>query len=142
MKRPSLIPSALPPFKEATQRWISRIVWGRWLAGFLFWELLGTVRFTPWRTLSETAWDAEEHYPGVQRLLQGFLLGLTVHIRYRTTLKSSFIFGMELQNDFDAWITRKEKHGDFARDRARASRPLDEPKGRGCSGRIGRCPCG
>ena len=99
--------STLPPF-DAAQRWFSRIVWGRWLAGFLFWELTGTLRYTPWRTLSETGWDLEEHCPGVQRALQGFLLGLVVHIRYHTTLRSSVAFGMRLQDDFDAWVKTKE----------------------------------
>jgi hypothetical protein len=95
--------SALPPL-DCAQRWISRVVWARWLAGFLFWELLGTVRLTPWRTLSETAWDTEKKYPGAQRLLQGFLLGLTIHIRYRTTLKSSVAWGLALHDDFDAFV--------------------------------------
>lgn len=95
--------SNLPPF-DAAQRWFSRLVWGRWLADFLFWELAGTLRFTPWRTLSETGWDVEARYPGAQRLLQGFLLGLVVHIRYRTTLRSSVRFGMALQDNFDAWV--------------------------------------
>lgn len=128
MTAPRLSLSRLPRF-HGTQRWISRVVWGRWLAGFLTWELTGTLRWTPWRTLSETAWDVEEQHPGTVRLLQGFLLGLTIHIRYRTTLKSSVAFGLALQGDFDAWVTGKEGYGDLARARARAPRPLDEPQG-------------
>lgn len=95
--------STLPPFDFA-QRWVSRIVWGQWLAGFLVREGLGTLRWTPWRTLSETAWDVEREYPGAQRLLQGFLLGLVVHIRYRTTLESSVRWGLTLQDDFDSFV--------------------------------------
>lgn len=95
--------STLPPF-NAMQRWISQLVWGRWLAGFLFWELTGTRRYTPWRTLSETAWDTEQHHPETRGLLQGFLLGLAIHIRYRTTLKSSFRVGMAMQANFDALL--------------------------------------
>ena len=125
MKAAVLRLSTLPPFRGA-RRWISRIVWGRWLAGFLFWELTGTLRWTPWRTLSETAWDVEAEYPGARELLQGFLLGLVIHIRYRTTLKSSVEFGMELQNDFDRWV--KEHDGKPARAGAGTARPLDEPQ--------------
>lgn len=101
--------STLPPL-DAAQRWISRLVWGRWLAGFLFWELTGTRRWTPWRTLSETAWDLEAERPGTRRQLQGFLLGLAIHIRYRTTLKSSVALGQTLQDDFDVWV---EQRGDL-----------------------------
>jgi len=100
--------STLPPFDKA-QRWVSRIVWARWLLGFLFWELLGTRRFTPWRTLSETAWDIEKEYPGTQRELEAFLLGLVVHIRYRTTLTSAVQWGVLLQSDFDAFVAAHTK---------------------------------
>jgi hypothetical protein len=123
---PRLLLSKLPRFR-GTQRLISRAVWGRWLSGFLFWELTGTRRLTPWRTLSETAWDIEEQRPGAVRLLQGFLLGLTIHIRYRTTLKSSVEFGLRLQADFDAWVEGKEGYGDLARVRACNPRPLVKP---------------
>jgi len=98
--KPRLRLSTLPPFR-ALQRWTSYLVWGAWLAAFLFWELTGTLRFTPWRTLSETAWDVEARHPETRGLLQGFLLGLVVHIRYRTTLESSFRLGMALQANFD-----------------------------------------
>jgi len=123
-----LILSKLPRFHR-TQRAISRVVWGRWLADFLFWEFFGTLRWTPWRTLSETAWDIEEQRPGAVRLLQGFLLGLTIHIRYRTTLRSSVTFGLELASDFDAWVEEKEGYGDLAGGRAGTPRPVDKPQG-------------
>lgn len=118
--------STLPPF-DAAQRWFSRLVWGAWLAAFLVFELTGTLRWTPWRTLSETAWDTEARYPGTQRELQGFLLGLAIHIRYRTTLKSSVALGMALQDDFDRWV--KERDGEPARAGARAERAVPEPQG-------------
>lgn len=95
--------SNLPPLDFA-QRWISRVVWGAWFIWFLVVEGLGTLRWTPWRTLSETGWDVENEYPGARRVLQGFLLGLVVHIRYRTTFKSSIAWGMALQNDFDKFV--------------------------------------
>lgn len=80
--------STKPPF-DFFQRWFSRLVWAKWLLGFLFWELSGDLPYTPWRTLSETAWDVEQEYPGMKIELEDFLLGLAVHIRYRTTLESS-----------------------------------------------------
>lgn len=126
MSVPRLLLSKLPRF-HGTQRFISRVVWGSWLTDFLVRELTGTLRWTPWRTLSETAWDVEEQHPGTVRLLQGFLLGLTIHIRYRTTLKSSVTFGLDLQADFDAWVKRKEGYGNLARAGAGAPRPLDKP---------------
>lgn len=116
--------STLPPFRGA-QRLISRLVWGRWLAGFLFWELTGTRRYTPWRTLSETAWDVEEEYPDTVRLLQAFLLGLAIHIRYRTTLKSSVEFAWYRTADFERWV---EGATDEARTLGRP-RPVGEPQG-------------
>lgn len=90
---------------DLAQRWVSRIVWGRWLLGFLFWELTGDLPLTPWRTLSETAWDIEEQYPGTQKELEEFLLGLLVHIRYRDTLSSSLAWARELEPNFDRFVS-------------------------------------
>lgn len=91
---------------DVVRRWLSRFVWARWLLGFLFWELLGDLSWTPWKTLSETAWDVEQEYPGAQRELEAFLLGLVVHIRYRYTLESSVEWGRALETQFDAFVTR------------------------------------
>ena len=95
--------STLPPFCFI-QRWASRFIWGAWLANFLFWELTGTLRWTPWRTLSETAWDTEEKIPGTRRYLEAFLVGLAIHIRYRTTLNSSVRWARENEKNFDAFV--------------------------------------
>lgn len=95
--------STKPAF-DFIQRWASRAVWARWLLGFLFWELVGDLPYTPWRTLSETAWDAEKEYPGSKRYLEDFLLGLAIHIRYRTTLESSIEFAVEIRSEFDEFI--------------------------------------
>lgn len=95
--------STKPPF-DFFQRWFSRLVWAKWLLGFLFWELSGDLPYTPWRTLSETAWDVELEYPGTQKELQDFLLGLAVHIRYRTTLESSIEWAKENAADFDRFV--------------------------------------
>lgn len=127
MSLPRLRLSALPPF-DAAQRLFSRIIWGAWLGAFLFLELLGTLRWTPWRTLSETGWDAEDKHPDTVRALQGFLLGLTVHIRYRTTLESSVELGMALQDDFDAWIKERDEWRQHSRSRGHCT----------CSGRTER----
>lgn len=86
------------------RRWVSRIVWARWLLGFLFWELSGDLSFMPWGTLSETAWDVEEEYPGSKQYLEDFLLGLAIHIRYRYTLESSIEFASEIRPEFDEFI--------------------------------------
>lgn len=97
--------STKPPF-DFLQRWISRVVWAKWLLGFLFWELSGDLPYTPWRTLSETAWDVEQEYPGTKEELEDFLLGLAVHIRYRTTLESSIEWAKVNAADFDAFVGR------------------------------------
>ena len=89
---------------DSAQRWASRLVWGRWLIGFLFWELTGLLSFTPWRTLSETAWDTEELYPGTRRALETFLLGLVIHIRYRYTLESSIEYAQRIEKNFDYMV--------------------------------------
>lgn len=96
--------SAKRPFHGA-QRFFSRLVWGRWIFGFLFWETTGLLRWTPWRTLSETVWDVERHHPGTRHRLEEFLLGLTIHIRYRTTLSSSVETAGTLLDRFDDLIT-------------------------------------
>lgn len=95
--------STKPPF-DFLQRWISRLVWSRWLLGFLVWELSGDLPYTPWRTLGETAWDVEQEYPGTQRELEDFLLGLAIHIRFRTTLESSIEWATAHRVEFDQFV--------------------------------------
>lgn len=63
------------------RRW-SIGVWSSWLGLFLLLELLGwKSRRAPWRTLSETAWDAGDHVPAMKMLLDGGLEVLQSHIR-------------------------------------------------------------
>lgn len=92
--------STLPGF-DTVQRIFSYAVWSKWLVGFLFWELTGLLRWTPWKTLSETAWDVEADHPGTKRYLEAFLLGLTIHIRYRTTLESAVAYAHERLQELD-----------------------------------------
>jgi hypothetical protein len=106
-----LVLSTKRPF-SAIQRWCSYFVWANVLIIFLIWEISGDWRYTPWKTLSETAWDVEKHYPGTVKLLEAFLLGLTVHIRYRTTLESSFVWGKLLEPRFNKLV--EATGGDFA----------------------------
>ena len=103
-KTKSLLRRAVHHPFDFVQRWVSRFIWAQWLIDFLFWELTGTLPYTPWRTLSETAWDVEKEYPGTKRYLEAFLLGLVVHIRYRTTLESSIQWGLALEARFDQLV--------------------------------------
>ncbi len=97
---------------HALQRWFSYYIWANVIIIFLFWELTGDLRWTPWKTLSETAWDVEKHYPGTVRYLQAFLLGLVVHIRFQTTLESSVKWGELLETRFNKLV--EQTGGDFA----------------------------
>lgn len=81
------------------------MVWGRWLLGFLFWELSGDTGWLPWATLSETTWDVEQEYPGTRQALFGFLVGLAVHIRYSIKLTDAVRWGID-QKDLDADLLR------------------------------------
>lgn len=105
MRFPRLRLSTLPPFCFA-QRVCSYFVWGLVLLVvlplFLFFELTGLLRFTPWRTLSETGWDLDKHHPEIKRRLCGFLFGLAVHFWGRDTLKSSYAWGLALVDELDA----------------------------------------
>ena len=98
-----LVPSTKPLF-DWIQRWVSRIVWGEWFAEFLVREGLGDLPLVPWRTLSETAWDLEREYHGTQADLEDFLIGLAVHIRYRTTLESSIQWAEQNKSRFDELV--------------------------------------
>lgn len=64
----------------------SYTVWSLWLLLFLALELPGEFKLVPWVTLSETSWHAETTYRILRTILFGLLLGLAVHIRFRTPL--------------------------------------------------------
>lgn len=102
-----LIPSPKPLLSKG-QRGVSRVVWAKWLLSFGFWELTGDLRFVPWKTLSETAWDVERSRPGTRKALLAFLLGLAAHIRYRTELRPAIVWGWKHADAFDKWL---EEHG-------------------------------
>lgn len=76
------------------QRWISRLIWGRWGLGFLFWESTGDLPYIPWRTLSETVWDVEKEYPGTADDIFGLLLGLSVHLRWKVEIFDALDWGL------------------------------------------------
>ncbi len=95
--------SVRPPL-DALRRWVSRCVWLAWLLAFGAIEAIGDLRFAPWRTLSETAWDLEARHPNGKRWLEAFILGLAVHIRYRTTLSSSVMWADSNLEDFDEYV--------------------------------------
>lgn len=105
MKLPRLHLSTLPPFDFA-QRVCSYFVWGIVLLVvlplFFAFELTGLLPFTPWRTLSETGWDLEKHHPVIKRKLCGFLFGLAMHFWGRTTLRSSYSWGLAFVDDLGA----------------------------------------
>lgn len=68
----------------ARERRASRIVWGAWLAAFFAIEFSGLSKWTPWRTLSSTAWDLEDEHrvgPIARLFLDGGLAVLRTHIR-------------------------------------------------------------
>jgi hypothetical protein len=98
-----LIPSPKPLF-DAGLRWVSRIVWAKWLLSFLFWESTGDVRWMPWHTFSETIWDEERFHPGTRRYVTAFALALAAHIRYRTTLRSAWDWAVLNVDEFDRWM--------------------------------------
>lgn len=100
--------STKPAF-DALQRWVSYWVWANVVIIFLIWELSGDWRWTPWKTLSETIWDVEKHYPGTVATFEAFFLGLTVHLRYRDTLESSYLWGKALEKQFDAFVRRTQE---------------------------------
>jgi hypothetical protein len=71
-------------------------------------EGIGVVRWTPWKTFSETVWDVEKYHPGTKRQLLAFTLGLAVHIRYRTELRPALQWAEKHVDEFDVWL---EQHG-------------------------------
>lgn len=65
----------------------SEIYWSIWI-GLLFFvpELLAGLHLIPMMTLSRTSWAEEGRFPVVRTILFGFLIGLCVHIVFRTSL--------------------------------------------------------
>lgn len=65
----------------------SEIYWGIWIfALFLLPEVLAHFGILPMMTLSRTSWDEEGRFPIVRTILFGFLIGLCIHIVFRTNL--------------------------------------------------------
>lgn len=83
----------------------SNEVWGSLLAVFLILEILGLFAFTPWSTLSQTAWWNESTYPWLKTILLGFLIGLAVHIRFSTGLWKTTIGGIIIALVLNAWLS-------------------------------------
>lgn len=64
----------------------------------------------PWVTLSDTSWHAEATYRILRPLLFGFLLGLLIHIVFRTPFWASMLFGIGvavLASLFHFWAWRR-----------------------------------
>lgn len=104
MKASAALVSSNKRHISSIRRWISRLVWSRWLGDFLFWEGTGDLKYTPWVTLSETAWDFEKEYPGTQAELEAFLVGLAIHIHYGYTLQSSVDFAYAHLDEFAEFV--------------------------------------
>ena len=100
------------PLMDKCQRAVSRVVWGRWLLGFGFWEWTGLKRGVPWRTFSETVWDEERFRPGTKRYALAFCLALGAHIYYRTTMKSAWVWAVGHVDEFLLWIDRRDDKPD------------------------------
>lgn len=103
------------PF-DSVQRWVSRVVWGRWALGFFFWEGTGDLRWTPWKTLSETIWDVEREYPGTRDAVFGLLLGLAIHLRYKVKLQDALEWGLTREGldgallaDVETWVAARQR---------------------------------
>ena len=66
---------------------LSDAYWAFWIfVLFLGPELAATFHWIPMYTLSETSWVNEKLYRWLPDLLFGFLIGLAVHIRFKTPL--------------------------------------------------------
>lgn len=65
----------------------SEIYWGAWIfLLFLVPEVLAGLHVLPIMTLSRTSWDEEGRFPVLRTVLFGFLIGLCIHIAFRTSL--------------------------------------------------------
>lgn len=65
----------------------SEIYWSIWIfLGFLLPEILAGLHILPMMTLSRTSWDEEARFPIMRVILFGFLIGLCIHIVFRTSL--------------------------------------------------------
>ena len=75
-----------------------------WILMFLFWELTGDLKWTPWKTFSETVWDVEKRHPGTKRRVLAFSLALSEHMLERTELKAAYAWALENVDSYEAWI--------------------------------------
>lgn len=107
MRAFSPLVSSLRPPLTFIRRWVSRVIWTKWLLGFLFWEGTGDWKYTPWATLSETGWDFEKEFPQYKNDLDAFLLGLAIHIRKRDTLESSVEWAYHHLDAFDEFLNQE-----------------------------------
>lgn len=65
----------------------SEIYWSLWIAlGFLVPEVLAGLHLIPMMTLSRTSWFEESRWEVMRTILFGFLIGLCIHIVFRTGL--------------------------------------------------------
>lgn len=71
----------------------SYIAWGLWGLGFLLIEFLGEFRVFGWVTLSETSWALEAKSWLLHALFFGFLVGLLIHIVYKTEFWKALVVG-------------------------------------------------
>lgn len=99
-----LVPPSPKPLFDKAQRGVSRVVWGKWILSFLFWELTGDLRWCPWKTFSETVWDVEKTHPGTKKKVLAFALALADHMLYRTELRGSWDWAQTNVDDFEAWL--------------------------------------
>jgi hypothetical protein len=74
---------------------LSDAYWAVWIfILFLGPELAATFHLVPLYTLSNTAWINEKLYRWLPDLLFGLLIGLAVHIRFKTPLGHAEIGGL------------------------------------------------
>lgn len=65
---------------------LSDLIWGSWIAQFLILEIVFALILGKIYTLSNTSWIDEDKYKWLGTILLGFLMGLAIHIRWKTGL--------------------------------------------------------
>jgi hypothetical protein len=74
---------------------LSDVYWAIWIfVLFLGPEIAATTHLIPLYTLSRTSWINEDTYHWLHDLLFGFLIGLAVHIRFKTPLGHAELGGL------------------------------------------------
>lgn len=74
---------------------LSELYWGAWIfVLFLVPEVLAATGAIPMYTLSRTSWLDEQTYPVLRTIVFGFLVGLAVHIRFKTSLGRAELGGI------------------------------------------------